>query len=369
MSTAVTNPRARGLGAALSFGLGQWRFVALVAALVVAGGEAYFRLPFFTQRLEYQPDRDMGGILRPSQRGYVWLANMSLQAPPITLNRDGHRGADTDWSRPVVLALGDSEWFGAGVEDDQVWTALLQIDLRRELGRDDVQVVNASHPGFGPAHQALVLRRLLPAHHVDLVLVRVEPHGNFRLPASADRPREFAAAERRRMVRRITKFGPYLLDKALAQRDSLIVALVPLFLREARPVSAANPDTRAHAIWREMEPSWLDLAENAANLGVPLVFVVHDIEGSLAGRVVLEGLASLIDGRSSLHLLRIDAATLGLGSLAPADRLQVFRQTLTLVRDPHANPRQHRLIADAILRGLRTEGLTIPLQRDRQFAR
>jgi lysophospholipase L1-like esterase len=370
MLPAAATLEARGLDAALRFLLGQWRFVAVVLMLLVAGGETYFRLPFILQRLEYQPDPEIGGVLRPSQRGYVWLANMSLQSPPITLNRDGHRGAETDWSHPVVLVLGDSEWFGAGVEDGQVWTALLQTDLRRELGREHVQVVNASHPGFGPAHQALVLRRLVPAHHVDLVLVRVAiDQSNFRLPAPADRPREFAAAQHRQMLRRITKFGPYLFDKALAQRDSLVVALVPLFLREARSVNAASPEAHARAMWLEMQPSWRDLAENAITQGIPLVFVVHDIEGGPTGGVLLAELSSLIRVYSGLHLMRIDGAALGLGDLTAADRARIFRETLTLGRDLHANAHQHRLIADAILRELRGAGLTIPLQRDREFAR
>jgi hypothetical protein len=95
------------------------------------------------------------------------------------------------------------------------------------------------------------------------------------------------------------------------------------------------------------------------------MFVVHDIEGDSGGAVLWQGLASLFENQSSLHRMRIDAAALGLENLAPADRRQVFLQTLTLVRDPHANPRQHRLIADAILRGLRAEGPTIPLKRER----
>ena len=360
LSTVTTNSNTRAFGTLIHFIGAHWRFVLSVAVLVVAAGETYFRLPFIPQRLEYQPDADIGGILRPSQRGYVWLANMSLQTPPITLNRDGHRGAETDWSRPVVLALGDSEWFGAGVEDGQVWTVLLQDDLRGELNRDDVQVVNASHPGFGPAHYALVLRRLLATRHLDLVLVRVETNHSFKLPSPSDRPREFAAAQRRQTMRRFTKFGPYLFDKALAQRDGLVEALVPLFLRGGRPATAARSE---HDGWLEAESSWRELAEIASSHAIPLLFVVHDIEGGSAGAALWGGLAALIAGRSSLHVMRIDAAALGLGNLAPADRRQVFLQTLTLVRDPHANPRQHRLIADAILRGLRSEGLTIPLKR------
>src|SRR5260370_945761 len=121
-------------------------FLSGLALLVL--GEVYLRLPFIPQRLESMPDEELGGIVAPSQRGYDWLGNFSVQSVPITVNSDGHRGRDTDWSGPVLLAVGDSQGWGTGVADDEVYTAVLETWLREQPGQSEVQVVNASGPGF-----------------------------------------------------------------------------------------------------------------------------------------------------------------------------------------------------------------------------
>src|SRR5437870_4794788 len=86
--------------------------ILLTGVLLLVLGEAYLRLPFITQRLEYMPDAELGWTLAPNQRGYEWLGNQSVQSPPMTLNSDGHRGRPTDWSQPVLLSVGDSQGVG-----------------------------------------------------------------------------------------------------------------------------------------------------------------------------------------------------------------------------------------------------------------
>src|SRR4051812_44163223 len=132
-----------------------------VLVLVVIAAEVHLRLPWGRQ-MEYRSDPELVGILRPGQ----WSA---LE----TVNSDGHRGKETDWTKPALVAVGDSQGWGAGLADEAVWTARLEELLHRKLDLPDVQVVNASHPGHGPYHQYVRLRRVLEAHKVEAVLVRV----------------------------------------------------------------------------------------------------------------------------------------------------------------------------------------------------
>src|SRR5260370_17024942 len=112
-------------------------------------GEVYLRLPFIPQRLESMPDEELGGIVAPSQRGYDLLGNFSVQSAPITVNSDGHRGRDTDWSGPVLLAVGDSQGWGTGVADDEVYPAVLETWLLGQPGQGCGQRAHASGTGFG----------------------------------------------------------------------------------------------------------------------------------------------------------------------------------------------------------------------------
>jgi hypothetical protein len=87
---------SRRLRVVIALGQATWWQLLLAVTLVFALGETYMRLPFVAQQLEYQPDLELGGRLASDQRGFIWLANMSLKSPTITLNHDGHRGRDTD---------------------------------------------------------------------------------------------------------------------------------------------------------------------------------------------------------------------------------------------------------------------------------
>lgn len=353
----------RRLAAALAYVGSGARLFALSLAFLLLLGEVYMRLPFIPQRLEYRPDRELGGVLRPDQVGYVWLGNMSLQSPPITINRDGHRGRDTDWSRPVMLVVGDSESFGAGVEDPEVWTARLESALRRRPELAALQVVNASHPGHGPYHQVVFLRRALEAHRVDGVLVRVAVgQRNFRVPLPAELEREIATAQWRERLRSVTKFVPFLYNKFEAQVPRIRAALVPAPLRK-RPAPGGGDSSPAagRAAWRDGRAAWEEMARLTACVDIPITFVVHDATGRPAAAALAESLGGLVDAGGRVHVIRLGPEAFGLGKREGAEARQLLRETLTLGRDPHANPRQHQLIADALTTGLEAAGVTARL--------
>lgn len=354
--------RTRRLAAALAYIGSGIRLAALSLAFLLVMGEVYMRLPFIPQRLEYRPDRDLGGVLRPDQVGYVWLGNMSFKSPPVTINRDGHRGRDTDWSRPVLLVLGDSESFGAGVEDDAVWTARLEQALRRRPPLAELQVVNASHPGHGPHHHVVFLRRVLRAHRVDGVLVRVAVgQRNFRVPPPAELEREISAAERRETIRKVTKFLPFLYNKVELQLPRIQTALVPAPIRKPPPAGPDSSPASGRRSWREGRAAWEEMVRVTACDDVPIAFVVQDPTERPATGALAAELASLTgDGR--VHVLRLGPEAFGLDAHPGAESRRILRATLTLVRDPHANSQQHQLIADALAAGLEARGVTARLE-------
>src|SRR5436305_14675718 len=90
-----------------------------VLLLTALASEIYLRTPW-GRPLEYQADDELVGIYRPDQ-----------QVPGLRVNRDGHRGDDTDWTHPAFVAVGDSNSWGSPVRDDEVWTAPLERRLQR----------------------------------------------------------------------------------------------------------------------------------------------------------------------------------------------------------------------------------------------
>jgi hypothetical protein len=341
-----------------------WPLVLLVLVLTLGLGEAYLRLPVVLPRLEFEADRELDARLAPGQRGFLWLANMSMRTPPITVNREGHRGAEDNWTRPVILVVGDSEWFGAGVEDEEVWSRVLERRLNSPPRRQPVHVVNASQPGYGPYHQAVVIDRLLARHPVDVLVVRVSiAQWNFRPVPEAERDARMAAAERRAALRRWTRLLPFLANKAEAQLPSIRAAFVPAALRRHGSVDEdLLPERMGPTMAAEAAPWWRRIIARAEAGGTTVVFVIHEPIPGPSAVVLEDALRSVTAGHPNAHLTRLGPDAFGLDPAAPVLELRrELRARLTVGRDPHANARQHQLIAQAIAGALRA--LDVPALR------
>jgi hypothetical protein len=354
---------SRRLGVVIALGRATWWQLLLTVTLVFVVGEAYMRLPFVARQLEYGPDREFGGRLAPDQRGFVWLASMSLQSPTITLNHDGHRGRDTNWSKPVVLVVGDSEWFGAGVGDDRVWTRVLEGELRRRPGLRELQVVNACHPGDGAYHELMVARRVLGEHAVLAIIARISiGQRNFKAIAPADRARRFEQAQVRYRIRRLTKFIPFLSNKLEAQWASIREAFIPHIFRRPDRGSDWRTAVVGEEMWLETQAWWEQIVALGTSRGIPVVFVVHDVEGTPATGVLLAHVEGLAGQHQGVHVSRLGPDRFGLDREKGETFRGVVRDKLTLGRDPHGNALQHALVAQAILADAERGGLVEQLR-------
>ncbi|MDP6526163.1 MAG: hypothetical protein QGH42_04290 [Kiritimatiellia bacterium] len=333
-----------------------WKKTGLLCAtavLVLVIGDIQTRLPFIPPRLEYQPDRELKGIFKPEQHGFLWLANQSMKSLPMTVNRDGYRGADTDWSRKDVLALGSSESFGTGVRDDEVWTAVLQKMLND--GQAAWSVANVGGPGLGAYQQDEVLRRIqAKSIRPDVILVRVSiGDRNFGPIPEHLREGQYQASLKRHRIRRITTFLPYLYSKVQVQIPSMKRACRPIFMQP--PIIPAYYGERQAG--EEMADKdtvyWEQMVTRAEAMGSTIVFLVHDPHGFDSSAVLLERLEALCRNHAGARVVQLGPAVYGMDRI-PAEQREVhFNQNLTLVRDPHANALQHRLTGEAVGRWLR----------------
>ena len=341
-----------------------WWQLLLVVVFVFLLGETYMRLPLVIPQLEYEPDRELGGRLAPNQRGFVWLASMSMQSPTITLNDDGHRGRPTDWSKPVVLVAGDSEWFGAGVSDTAVWTQVLERELHRRPGLGGLQVVNASHPGHGPYHVFVAIRRVLTVHPVQAIIVRVSiAQSNFKPIPLAEQAKRFDQAQTRQRIRRVSKFLPFLSNKIEAQAESFREAFVPHMFRRRE----GGPDWRTaaagEAMWVEEGTWWEQLIALAKAGKAPVFFVVHDVEGTPATDVLVARLEELAGKHRNVYVSRLGPDRFGLDAGDRETLQKAVRNVLTLGRDLHGNALQHELVARAILADADEDGLIVSTRK------
>ena len=109
--------------------------------------------------------------LAPSER-------IEFMGSYVETNRWGMRDRDYTRAKPPgtvrIAILGTCYEMGVGVDNDQVWEALAEVRLNRELSpRTGVayELLNFSVPAYTPLHQVLLVRDRLPAFEPDVVLV------------------------------------------------------------------------------------------------------------------------------------------------------------------------------------------------------
>jgi len=144
--------------------------VALSVALAVMLAEGLARLVGFksnfasTQFFRY--DSLLGWHLQPDFKGPFQRPQFSTF---VTINSHGLRGAEHSYEKPSgkkrILVLGDSFVWGFGVNDDEIFTALMEKDI------SDVDVVNGGVTAYGTTQELLWLEREGFSYHPDLVVV------------------------------------------------------------------------------------------------------------------------------------------------------------------------------------------------------
>lgn len=107
-------------------------------------------------------DERLGWKLAPGWQGRHTHHDFEVS---YSVNSLGFRGRDLDFARPgSLIFLGDSFTFGLGVNDDEVFTELLNDG-------SDLTFLNAGVPGYSNDQQFLLLDRLLEYRPAKLVWV------------------------------------------------------------------------------------------------------------------------------------------------------------------------------------------------------
>lgn len=245
--------------------------------------------------------------LKPSRR---WV----FQGARTETNSHGFRGREYALEKPPgtrrVLGLGDSVMFGWGVDQDAVYTSLLERALAERL--PGTEVLNLAVPGYNTLQEAALLREKGLAFSPDVLMV------NYTLNDWAA-PFFLADAEAGGALVETTDF------EALGER------LRARLSKRHGEMQGLNKVARA-----------LDaIAATARERGLPVLFFAYPQELGEAGRKRLAEMARE-RGFVYLDLFAAFADHLRSRGLPGPEALYVKPG------DAHPNPEAHRLIADAL---------------------
>ena len=312
-------------------------------AFTLAMGEIYMQMNFLPSVL-YEFDSELGFKFGADQKSIVWQGNYSVPSPPIRINSESNRGPETDWSKKIVLAIGSSEVLGPGIEDDQTWAANLEHKLRGHTGNDAIEVVNAGTGGYGPFHHLVTLDRILKAHEVDTVIIRASVGDLYFGP-----PKDVARkSSLHKFLRDQTVFVRYLINKLNAQVRLIKRALIPFPFRKKVKTAHTRTLQMAEKMWSENESYWMRSVEAAMRTRANIIFLVINPTGSAGETYLADRLSELCKILNYGTVLDLGSERFGLDNLSQRERKRVFERELTLGYDPHANPKQHQIIAESL---------------------
>ena len=266
----------------------------IVANLVLLGGAlgVAFLVLEVSLRLVYPPparfiypqeaydfDPELGHALR---RGQTAFTHDRL----VRINALGVRGAEVT-PRPApgtvrVLALGDSQTFGNGLDLAQTWPKQLEQRLHAAPG-SRWEVVNAGVPGTDTWQHEILLRRLVAAVHPHAVVLAL--YVNDVVPNHD--PRNAGGTT---LTNTSGKYLVYLLKRSAVVTWTYHM-LVPWYARQVargnsveEAVLSGEDDTRAERGWRQVETSLAQMKELCDSLGVEFLVAILPRRDQVSGQ-------------------------------------------------------------------------------------
>lgn len=323
----------------------------------------------------FMPDPAVGYRLRPGARTRFVTSEFDTH---IAINAQGVRDDRDIGPKPPnerrIVVLGDSIVLSVQVDEQQTFCALLEKRLNAGGGPVRYRVINAGVQGYGPVEELLFFRRIAKAFQPDLVIETVFV-GNDAEDAVASAPRLKGSAR---------SAADALSDSLVSRLRRLVRRSMVLQVLRLRVVSvtdrfggfgappepplqtyAAHPAPRIAEGLRISTECIGDIAADASAVGaktmvmlVPARFqvddadykrlwqAVHDTGGELVRDAATDRFASAL---APLRLPRLDVLPVLRG--APPGPDLFFQQTV------HLTPRGHEVVAAALERFLKQQGL------------
>ena len=320
--------------------LSRLGLLALVGALLLVITEGLIRSGVMLPIINYKKDPYLP-LLEPNQRAVMYLANCSYRTPPISINSEGNRGPETDWSRKVVFFLGSSETFGSGVADHETYAALIDRYVEDQDQRNTYDCVNMGGVGFGPFHQATYLERFLANHTPYGIVVRVSiGDRNFKQVEISGRPAAMDWLYAR------LESAPFFMRKLQAQMQALKNIKIT-FGKDAQPESVYDTAT-GEAMWANNQEHWQRMLDLAEQHDARILFFVFDPLGATGSRLLTDQLMAMVDGHAQAQVVHLGPELFGLGQVPKQQRERVYNRRWSLRCDPHANAALHRRLSEGL---------------------
>lgn len=303
---------------------------------VAVGPPVIFQFP----QERYQPDPEMGFAMVPNQEAFTH--SRAVQTNSLGL-RDSEYPAEAPPNTLRILALGDSQTFGNGIDLEASWPKQLERKLSVTAPEKTWQVINGGVSGTSPWQHKVLFERVLDRQTMDAVVLAVYVNDVEPKPAELSMKHASTNSGSKRLV--------YLL-----KRSALVTAAVKVYhaqsaKRNPRPegdwernIITGAPDSAVERGWVEVDRAVGDIQRRAAARGIPFVILVlsrqDQVDGSLPATSFNEKVAEIAKSNGVAAL--IDP----LGAMQKA--YETAGQALFIPWDGHNTAIANEVIAEAL---------------------
>jgi hypothetical protein len=258
--------------------------VSILAAAVIAEIALRILLPAPNKwkypQESYTYDAEVGHWLTPGQKAFT-------HDKAVRINSAGLRGPEYSTAAPAgvyrILALGDSQTFGNGLDETETWPEQLEA-LLSQHGELKYEILNAGIPATDTWQHQIILGRMLSRYHPDAVILALYVNDVTKKYTPNPRSHQLTNTVKHRIAY-ILKQSSLLLTLRSAV-DSLRHSIAPQrqFVREGA-LAAGSGGTGFQESWAQVRESLSTMHTMCTNNGIPFIVVALPRRDHVDGRL------------------------------------------------------------------------------------
>lgn len=228
----------------------------------------------------YLFDAEIGHTLRPKQQAFTHDKAVSINSQGL---RDVEYSLKTAKHVTRILALGDSQTFGNGINIESTWPKQLEVKLNGQTGAGDFEVLNAGIPATDTWQHDILLQRLISIYRPDIVVLAFYVNDIVTKPPTIINLQSDTSGALKQRIIYLAKRST-LLTCMKAAYDALLLSNTPRSLVfDALLAGKSGPAINQR--WKQAEQSLLSMNERATRNDVTLIVVSLPRRDQIDGRL------------------------------------------------------------------------------------
>ena len=249
----------------------------------------------------YIYDNEIGHWLQPNQDSYTHDKQVKTNSKGIRDHEyPDHRGPNV----VRVIAIGDSQTFGKGLQLSDTWPKLLERRLNERGGNKKWEVINCGLSATDTWQHEIILERMIKEYHPDIAIIAVyandvtkpwAPDPNSASLKTSELRDRFVYFMKRSIVLLVARQGIQSLRQMISPTYS--------YLYE-NSIVTGDKYTNVEAGWSQVDGSLGRMKENCNKNNIDMYLLILSRRDQVSGHQKMEAFNNRIKGLAAKHSIK-----------------------------------------------------------------